>query len=171
VRSSYEQGSQQAGRPSGPQILATLLTRLRLATTLRMGALQLESPKCGVCFDIHREVFIGANGTPTDLDKLIWCHVVAGWPRRAAGRPCGSASTDSGFSSSCRCVATKARGKPPQTLAMRPAPGPLQPGVWSTRSTCQIHPYGDDDFDIWSTSLCHPLKCSNLLPKFLKNKH
>jgi hypothetical protein len=33
-------------------------------------------------------------------------------------------------------------------------------------------PHGDDDFDIWSTLLCHPLKCSNLVPKFLKlNKY
>jgi hypothetical protein len=52
------------------------------------------------------------------------------------------------------------------------APRPVRPRVWCTRSMCQIHPCGDDDFDIWSTSLCHPLKCSNLVPKFLKsNKH
>jgi hypothetical protein len=49
LRSSYEEGSRQAGRPSGPQSLATLPTRLRLATTLIMGALQVESRKCGVC--------------------------------------------------------------------------------------------------------------------------
>jgi hypothetical protein len=37
---------------------------------------------------------------------------------------------------------------------------------------CQIHPRGDDDFDVWSASPCHPLKRSNLVPKFLKsNKH
>jgi hypothetical protein len=37
---------------------------------------------------------------------------------------------------------------------------------------CQIHPRGDDDFDIWSTLFCHLLKCSNLVPKFLKsNEH
>jgi hypothetical protein len=34
-----------------------------------------------------------------------------------AGRPGGAASTDSGFSSSCKHVATKAQAEPPQTLA------------------------------------------------------
>jgi hypothetical protein len=48
-RSSYEEGSQQAGRHSGPQSLTTLPTRLRLATTLTMGGLHVESPKCGAC--------------------------------------------------------------------------------------------------------------------------
>jgi hypothetical protein len=52
-RSSYEEGSWQARRPSGHQSLTTLLTGLRLATTLRMGALQVESPKCVVCVDFH----------------------------------------------------------------------------------------------------------------------
>jgi hypothetical protein len=52
--SSYEEGSRQAGMPSGPQSLTTLPTRLRLATILRMVALQVESPKCGVCYDFHR---------------------------------------------------------------------------------------------------------------------
>jgi hypothetical protein len=96
-----------------------------------------------------------------------------------ADQPGGVASTDSGFSSSCRRVANKARAEPLETLVGRPrswvgrsAPRPTRPGVWPTWSTCQIHPHGDDDFDIWSTSICHPLKCSNLVPKFLKsNKH
>jgi hypothetical protein len=72
-----------------------------------------------------------------------------------------------------------ARAELPQTLASQPrswagqlTPRPTRHRVWPTWSTCQIHPHGDDDFDIWSTSLCHPLKCSNLVPKFLKsNKH
>jgi hypothetical protein len=46
--SSYKEGSRQARRPSSPQSLSTLPTRLRLATTLRMGAFQVESPKYGV---------------------------------------------------------------------------------------------------------------------------
>jgi hypothetical protein len=82
-----------------------------------------------------RGVFIGANGTPTDLDKSVWRQVVAGRPSHVAGRPGGSASPDSDFSS-CRHVATKAWAEPPQTLAGRPrswagryAPGPVQPGV------------------------------------------
>jgi hypothetical protein len=52
-RLSHEEGSRQAGRPSCPQSLTTLSTRLRPATTLRMGALQVESPKYGVCSDFH----------------------------------------------------------------------------------------------------------------------
>jgi hypothetical protein len=119
------------------------------------------------------------NGTSIDLERSVWCQVEAERPIQMAGQPSGATSTDSAFSSSCRRVAAKAWAEPPQTLASwprswagRPAPGPTQPGVWPTRSTCQIHPRGDDDFDIWSTSLCHPLKCSNLVPKFLKsNKH
>jgi hypothetical protein len=50
---SYEEGSREAGRPSGPQSLTTLPTRLCLATTLRKRALQVESPKCGVCVNFH----------------------------------------------------------------------------------------------------------------------
>jgi hypothetical protein len=119
-----------------------------------------------------RGVCIWLNGASTDLERPVWRQVVA-------GRSGGSVSTDSGFSSSCRRVATKVQAKPPQTLAGRPrswadrpAPRPTRPGVWPTWSMCQIHPRGDDDFDIWSTSLCHPLKCSNLVPMFLKsNKH
>jgi hypothetical protein len=89
------------------------------------------------------------------------------------GRPVGwSGFHRLGFSSSCRRLAPKAWVKPPQTLAGRPTPIPTQPAVWPTWSTCQIHLRGDDDFDIWSTSLCHPLKWSNLVPMFLKsNKH
>jgi hypothetical protein len=50
--------------------------------------------------------------------------------------------------------------------------GSFWPGVLPTRSMCQIHSRGDDDFDIWSILLCHPLKCSNLVPKFQKSdKH
>jgi hypothetical protein len=105
-----------------------------------------------------------------------------GQPAKPGGRPVGLDSNDFlhqlGFSS-CRRVATKAQAEPPQTLAGRPwswagqpAPRPTQSRVWPTWSMCQIHPHGDDDFDIRSTSLCHPLKCSNLVPKFLKsNKH
>jgi hypothetical protein len=132
------------------------------------------------CVDFHHEgVFIGVNGTSTDFERSVWSQVKAGQPSHMAGRSGAGTSTDSAFSSSCRHVATKAHAKPPQTLADWPrswagrlAPGPTRRGVWPTWSMCQIHPRGDDDFDIWSTSLCHPLKCSNLVPKFLKsNKH
>jgi hypothetical protein len=50
--------------------------------------------------------------------------------------------------------------------------GPLGLGPGPTWSMCEIHPRVDDNFDIWSTSPCHPLKCSNFVPTFLKsNKH
>jgi hypothetical protein len=52
---SYEEGSRQAGRPSSPQSLATHPTRLRLATTLRMQALQVEFPGNSVCVLIFTE--------------------------------------------------------------------------------------------------------------------
>jgi hypothetical protein len=54
---------------------------------------------------------------------------------------------------------------------------PTGQGVWSADqplgpSGQGFGPLGDDDFDIWLTLLCHHLKCSNLVPKFLKsNKH
>jgi hypothetical protein len=60
-----------------------------------MRALQVEFLCNGVCVDFHREgVFIGVNGTSTDLEKLIWCQVVAGWPSHVASRPSGAASTN-----------------------------------------------------------------------------
>jgi hypothetical protein len=132
------------------------------------------------CVDFHHEgVFIGVNGTSTDLERSVWHQVVAGRPSHMNSRPGGAASTDSGFSSLCRRVATMAQAEPPQTLADRrrswagqPAPRPTRPGVYPTWSMHQIHPHCDDNFDIWSTSLCHLLKCSNLVHKFLKsNKH
>jgi hypothetical protein len=132
------------------------------------------------CLSFHREgVFIGLSGTSTDLERSVWHQVVAGRPSHVADRPVGTASTDLGFSSSCRRMVTKAQAELPQTLAGQtrswagwPTPLPTRPRIWPTWSTCQIHPRGDGDFEIWSTSLCHHLKCSNLLPKFLKsNKH
>jgi hypothetical protein len=125
------------------------------------------------CFNFHREG--GIYRGEWDLHRLGGVSLAPGRGRVAKPRgrlAGGAASTDSGFSSSCRHVATKAWAEPPQTLVGRPTPGTTRPGVWPTRSMCQIHPLGDDDFEIWSTSLCHPLKCSNLVPKFLKsNKH
>jgi hypothetical protein len=110
------------------------------------------------CVDFHCEG--GIHRYEWDLHRLGEVGLVPG-----GGRPGGVASTDSGFSFSCRHVSTKAQAELSQILADWPAPGP-------TWSMCQIHPHGDDDFDIWSTSLCQPLQCSNLLPKFLKsNKH
>jgi hypothetical protein len=84
-------------------------------------------------FTMGGGVFIGVNGTSTDLERSV-CHQVV------AGRLGGAASTDSGFSSSCRHVETKARVELPQTLAGRLAPGPTRPRVWATWSTCQMHP-------------------------------
>jgi hypothetical protein len=129
------------------------------------------------CLNFHREgVFIGVNGPPPTWRGRFGARWRSGgqakWPADRVERSPPTFSTDSAFSSSCRRVATNAWTKPPQTLVGRLAPGPTWPGVWPTWSTCQIHPRGDDDFDILSTSLCHPLKYSNLVPKFLKsNKH
>jgi hypothetical protein len=73
-------------RPSGPQSLTTLLTSLHLATTLRMRALQVESPKCGVSPHFHRKgVFIGRWESSTDLEKSVWHQVEAGWPTGWSG--------------------------------------------------------------------------------------
>jgi hypothetical protein len=74
-----------------------------------------------------RGVFIAVNGTSTDLQRSVWRQVVVSWPSHMAGRPGGVASTDLAFSSSCRCVETKAQAEPPQTLAGRPL-GPLDQG-------------------------------------------
>jgi hypothetical protein len=43
---------------------------------------------------IVRGVFVGVNGTSTDLEKSVWCQVVVGWPSHVAGRPSGVPSTD-----------------------------------------------------------------------------
>jgi hypothetical protein len=124
-----------------------------------------------------------ANETSIDLERSAWRQVVVGRPSHVAGRwverPPPTFSTALAFIFLCRHVCMNPRAEPPQTLAARPrswagqhALGPVWPGVWPTWSMRQIHPRGDDDFDIWSISLCHPLKCSNLVRKFLKsNKH
>jgi hypothetical protein len=47
------------------------------------------------CANFHHEmVFIGVNGTSTDLERLDWCQVEARRPSHMAGRPAGEASTD-----------------------------------------------------------------------------
>jgi hypothetical protein len=108
-------------------------------------------------WDLHR---LGEVGLVPGGGRLDKSH---GRPIRWSGlhRP-PTFNTDSSFSSSCRHVATKAWVEQPQTLAGRPLV-PLGLG-----SSSHVHmsntPCGDDDFDIWSTSLCHPLKCSNLVP-------
>jgi hypothetical protein len=62
----------------------------------------------------------------------------------------------------------------PTDQGVGPADRPLGPLGLGSAHLVRVSntPRGDDDFDIWSTSLCHRLKCSNLIPKFLKsNKH
>jgi hypothetical protein len=98
------------------------------------------------CVDFHHEgVFIGVNGTPTNLVRSVWCQVVAWQPSHMVDRSGGVASTDSGFSSLCRFVATKAWAEPPQTLA-----GPWAQSAWGLAHLVHISntPHGDDDFDI-----------------------
>jgi hypothetical protein len=41
-----------------------------------------------------RGVFIAVNGTSTDLERLVWLQVVAGWPSHVVGRAGGATSTD-----------------------------------------------------------------------------
>jgi hypothetical protein len=41
-----------------------------------------------------RWVFIGVNGTSTDLGRSVWRQVVADWPSHVAGRSGGVAATD-----------------------------------------------------------------------------
>jgi hypothetical protein len=95
-RSSYEEGSRQAGRPFGLQSLTTLPTRLRLATTLRMGALQVQSPKCGVC--VCRISLVGgiyrAMGELHRLGRGGNLPRAAGRPSHMIGWPLSLASTD-----------------------------------------------------------------------------
>jgi hypothetical protein len=70
------------------------------------------------------------------------------------GRPGGAASTDSGFSFSCRRMATKAQAEPPQTLTVRPLGplglgfGPLGPRVKYTPMVMMILTFGQLHFVI-----------------------
>jgi hypothetical protein len=56
-------------------------------------------------------LFIGVNGTSTNMKRSVWREVVARRRRHVAERLGGVASVDSSFSSLCRRVATKARAK------------------------------------------------------------
>jgi hypothetical protein len=125
-----------------------------------------------VCVDFHREG--GIYRSEWDLHRLGEVGLASG-----GGRPASQATWLTGqvvqlppTRASPTCVDTWQPSFGLNCLKSRLAGQGVRPGVWPTRSTCQIHPRGDNDFDIWSTSLCYPLKCSNLVPKFLKlNKH
>jgi hypothetical protein len=39
-------------------------------------------------------VFIGVNGTSPDLERSVWCQVVARWPSHVANQSSGAASID-----------------------------------------------------------------------------
>jgi hypothetical protein len=68
-----------------------------------------------VCVSSHfhrRGVFIGPWGSSTDLEKSVWCQVVAGWPSHVADwleQPPRTFSTALSFYSSCRHVSSKLR--------------------------------------------------------------
>jgi hypothetical protein len=107
-RSSYKEGSWQAKRPSSPQSLTTLPTRLHLATTLRMRALQMEFPCNGLCSDFHqRGLFIGPWGCSTDLAEAVTHQVAVSRPSHVAGRLGWTASTSLALLFSCRHVSMK----------------------------------------------------------------
>jgi hypothetical protein len=137
-----------------------------------------------VCSHFHQKgVFVGLWGSSTDLVEVVTRQLAAGrpttWPTDRVERLPLPFSITMTFLFSCRHVSMKSRAEStldltvqPGSWACWPTPRPVWLVVWPTQSTCQIHPRGDDDFDIWPTSLCHPLKCSNLVPKFLKSdKH
>jgi hypothetical protein len=67
------------------------------------------------CVSSHfhcREVFIGPCGSSTDLEKSVWCQVVASQPSHMAGRSGGAVSTALTFYSSCRHESSKSWAKP-----------------------------------------------------------
>jgi hypothetical protein len=146
---SYEEGSWQAGRPSGPKSLATLPTRLRLATTLRIGTLQVESPKCGVFPEFYCEdAYIELKGS---FHWLIRVGLEVMDDRSAideAGRPLLSVSTDfrtlDTLANWLTSVAIKSQPEPTQSVAG----WPLCP------------------FDLWFSptwSMCHKHSCSDTI--------
>jgi hypothetical protein len=97
LHSSYEEGSRRAEKPSGPQSLAILPTRLHLATTLRMRYFLVESPKFHVCILISTVggYLWGHGGAPptwrSRFGANCWPAGQATWP---VGQPGGAASID-----------------------------------------------------------------------------
>jgi hypothetical protein len=136
----------------------------------------VESPKCVVCSHFHhRGVFVWLWGSLyglnqvglEEMDGRAAIHM-AGWPFLP-----GSADFQHWIPlvNQHSNVTVMSRAELTQRLVGRPL-SPLGLGSGLTWSMCHIHPCGVDDFVIWSTLLYHPLKCSNLVPKFLKsNKH
>jgi hypothetical protein len=135
--SSYDVGSRQSGRPSGPQSLTTLPTRPRQATTLRIEPFQVESPKCGVCVNFHHEGCIYRG--EWDIHHLGEVGLVIGGGR--AAKPFGRSVEWSGF----HRLSSLTQASPPCAEAWQPcfrsnrlklwptgqpAPEPTQPGVW-----------------------------------------
>jgi hypothetical protein len=118
-------------------------------------------------------VFIGPWGSSTNLEKLVWRQVVAGWPSHVASQPGGAASTNFLHCLNLLLImwahVLEVTGQTGIKHGRPADPWAFQLGFWPTQSMCQIHPRGDDDFVLWSTLLCHPLKCSNLVPKFPKS--
>jgi hypothetical protein len=113
------------------------------------------------CVNFHHEGVIYRG--EWDLHRLGEVSLVPGGgrPTKPRGRP----TEWSGL----QRLSPPTRASPPRVDTWQPRLGLNRLKPWYT---CQIHPRGEDDFDIWSTLLCHHLKCSNLVPKFLKsNKH
>jgi hypothetical protein len=167
---SYKEGSRQAKWPSNPQSLATLPTRLCLATTRRMRALQVKFPSNGVCCNFHQRGG-GICRAVGELHRLGEVGLVPGGGR--AAKPCGRPAEWSSF----HRLSPPTRASPPHVDVWQPSfrsnhrkswpadqgvstvgqpLGPLGLGSGPTWSTCQIHHHGDDDFDIGQLHLVIP---------------
>jgi hypothetical protein len=129
--------------------------------------------------DFHCEGgIIGVNRTSTDLETSVWHQVVASRPSHVAGRAGGLSPPTR--ASPPRVDMWQARLELNRLKAWPAGQGvglagqPFAHLSWGLAHLLHMSntPRGDDNFDIWSTSLCHPLECSNLVPEFLKsNKH
>jgi hypothetical protein len=149
-----------------------------------MRSLQVDSPKGGVCVNFHHEgPFIEVEGSQYRLNQVSLEEMDGPASIHVAGRPLLPRSTDFQcwipLVNRRRNVTVKSQAEPTQRLANwargwagRPAPGPTWPRVWPHLFYVSHTPLWSWWFWHWSISLCHPLKYSNLVPKFLRsNKH
>jgi hypothetical protein len=133
----------------------------RLLSGLHLRHYSIPEPLQVVCVTListGRDVFIGVQGGVTDLIKLVTCQVVAGRPSHMADRPWSSAFTDLQLGIPLYHLLESVITKPtrewlqggagwPGGLAGWPPPGPTSQWSFHTVSSCQVHPWGDTNFD------------------------